>query len=80
MMSHSDIGEQVVRLNHMVRALNKLSADSFTESAELYKLFTDIMLEANKGREKTDERSGNVSNLHPVMADILDSFVFKKGE
>lgn len=78
MMSPSDVGEQVVRLNHMVRTLNKLSASSFTESAELYKLFTDIMLEANKGREKTSERSGNVSNLHPVMADILRFFGDKK--
>lgn len=78
MTSHSDIAEQVVRLNHLVRYMNKLSADSFVDRAELYALFTDIMLEANKGREKTNDRSSNLSNLHPVMADILSIFGDKK--
>lgn len=51
-----DISQQVVSLNIMARKLQKLSANSFTDRADLYRMVTDIMLEANKAREILEDR------------------------
>jgi len=70
----SNIGQHVSRLNNMTREMQKISADSFTPDEDIYKLATDIMLEANKIREITSERSRNVSNLHPVFDNLLNLY------
>lgn len=51
-----NIGEYVTHINGLSRQLTKISASSFADKAVLYRLATDIMLEANKIREITQER------------------------
>lgn len=59
----NNIGFFVARLNNMVRDLNKLTASSFVDDGDVYKLVTDIMVEANHIRELTDEKRGLVFSM-----------------
>ena len=66
-----NIGHHIAVLGKMTRQLQDISADSLAPTADIYKLATDIILEANKVREILHERTGMVSNLNNIVDDAM---------
>jgi hypothetical protein len=67
-----NLGEYVTRINLLARKLTTDTADSFADKSEIYKLATDIMLEANRIRELMQERD----NGKPRILSVLHPFDF----
>ena len=62
-----NIGHHIAVLGKMTRQLQTVSADSLAPAADIYKIATDIILEANKVRELLNERTGMVSDVDNVV-------------
>ena len=60
-----ELGFRVTKINAMARDLNHLTASSFTDKQEIYKLATDIMLEASEIRKIIEQDS--------QLQELLDS-------
>lgn len=58
-----NIGFHTARLNILTRKLTEITANSFTEKAEVYFLITEIMLEANHIREMTQDKIGSLKDI-----------------
>lgn len=66
-----NIGHHIAVLGKMTRELQAMSADSLAPAADIYKLATDIILEANKVREILHERTGMVPSLNNIVDDAM---------